>query len=94
MNVFKIGARVSAVITRANRIFFHLQSAIKFAGKNNVKKLHSLLSIVDEKPIKVENIHNDHHIKNHFKHNHYSHNSILAPNNQVIQTVSFIIQLN
>ncbi|KAF7379685.1 hypothetical protein HZH68_016633 [Vespula germanica] len=56
--------------------------AIKLAGKNNVKKLHTLLSIVDEKP-KLDtgqnNRHNEHHIKNHFKHNHYTHNSILTP---------------
>lgn len=68
--------------------FFWLQSAIKLAGKNNVKKLHTLLSIVEEKP-KVDtgqnNRHNEHHIKNHFKHNHYTHNSILTPStlNQV-----------
>lgn len=61
------------------------QSAIKL-GKNNVKKLHTLLSIVEEKP-KVDtgqnNRHNEHHIKNNFK--HYTHNSILTPStlNQV-----------
>lgn len=70
--------------------FSFLQSAIKLAGKNNVKKLHSLLSIVDEKPkvdIGQNNRHNEHHIKNHYKHNHYSHNSILPPStlNQVIK---------
>lgn len=68
----------------------YFQSAIKLAGKNNVKKLHTLLSIADEKP-KVDtgqnNRHNEHHIKNNFKHNHYTHNSILTPStlNQVIE---------
>lgn len=74
-------------------IFFSIfQSAIKLAGKNNVKKLQTLLvtSIVEEKP-KVDtgqnNRHNEHHIKNNFKHNHYTHNSILTPStlNQVIE---------
>lgn len=70
--------------------FLYFQSAIKLAGKNNVKKLHTLVSIVEEKP-KVDtgqnNRHNEHHIKNNFKHNHYTHNSILTPStlNQVIE---------
>ncbi|XP_067211116.1 autism susceptibility gene 2 protein isoform X4 [Linepithema humile] len=66
----------------AFRTYEELESAIKLAGKNNVKKLHTLLSIVEEKP-KVDtgqnNRHNEHHIKNNFKHNHYTHNSILTP---------------
>ena len=72
--------------------FLYLQSAIKLAGKNNFKKLNSILSIADEKP-KIDtgqqnnnNRHNnnsnsgtEHHIKNHFKPNHYNtHNSILT----------------
>ena len=70
--------------------FLCFQSAITLAGKNNVKKIHTLLSIVDEKP-KLDtgqnNRHNEHHIKNNFKHNHYTHNSILTPStlNQVIE---------
>ncbi|XP_063990304.1 autism susceptibility gene 2 protein-like isoform X3 [Diachasmimorpha longicaudata] len=65
----------------AFRSYEDLESAIKLAGKNNLKKLHTLLTI-EEKP-KVDtgqnNRHNDHHIKNHFKPNHYTHNSILTP---------------
>lgn len=69
------------------RLFLCSQSAIKLAGKNNIKKLHTL--VTEEKP-KVDtgqnNRHNEHHIKNNFKHNHYANNSILTPStlNQVI----------
>lgn len=70
-------------------LFFCSQSAIKLAGKN--KKLHTLLSIAAEEKPKVDtgqnNRHNEHHIKNNFKHNHYTHNSILTPStlNQVTE---------